>query len=96
MHKLPTRFIELLEGLDPRVRRRRKAYAVVEARIEDQDVPAGSFRCEECETVQSQFAVAAVAKGDGEQTELWCLDCIEDREATTRPEGRSLGGVNRE
>lgn len=101
MRRLGRAIIGFVEALDPRVRRRRRQYALVESRIAEQDVPDGSFRCDACEMVQSQFAVGAVRTAEDVEradhaSEIWCLDCVDDREATLQTEGRSLAGFDRE
>ena len=97
MRNWPGYAVGAVEAVLPSVRRRRREYARIDDRIAAQDVAAGSFRCERCARVQSRFAVGGLAEADA-RTEVWCLDCVEHREAVAAV-GRltpEFGAVGRE
>jgi hypothetical protein len=90
MVRLPTKLVEVVEALRPEVRRRRNEYARVDALLAEQSVSDDAFRCDRCERVQSRFAVGGLVESD-DRTEVWCLECIEDREKDARRADRTPG-----
>ncbi len=87
--------VEAVAGLHPRVRRRRETYREMAAVIEDQDVPARSFRCDSCSRVQSRHAASALVAGsDGQDATpgVWCVTCVE-KTGRDRNRARTVVGV---
>ncbi|WP_435333416.1 hypothetical protein [Haloarchaeobius sp. TZWWS8] len=85
--------VTAVTGLHPGVRKRRMLFGKIRERIDAQDVPAGSFRCDHCGRVQSRHAATGLATAtDGSDVAVWCMTCVEETtESVTR--GRTLLGV---
>ncbi|WP_267640236.1 hypothetical protein [Haloarchaeobius amylolyticus] len=88
--------VEAVAGLHPRVRRRRREYREIAQAIDQQDVPARSFRCDGCGRVQSRHAASAlVTDGGGEGAPgVWCVTCVEET-ARNQSQTRTLAGIER-